>query len=253
MMPAEPARPRAAAEARARPRRRGRRRSRRRRRCASRPRRCRGYVVELGGEVPRPVVDEDLGELVEAEQDRRDGERDAQQQERLRGRVVAQHVRAGEWDRAAGWRRRRSMWLSSMKRAVGDALLCAARRLSGLTSRGAHEPTGYQAMPQRRDQRPGPGRLLVLRPEVPDADPAEAAVAGQREALADSRGCRGTRPCGSGTSTAARSRWIPRWPATAASAGSSGTSGRRDQTTWAALPVAPGIGLVTGRLMRRAT
>ena len=56
-------------------------------------------VVELRGEVARPVVGQDVGELVEAEQDRRDGERDPQQQERLRGGVAAQGVERG--DRAA--------------------------------------------------------------------------------------------------------------------------------------------------------
>jgi len=40
-------------------------------------------VVELRGEIGGPVVVEDLGELVEAEQDRCDRERDPQQQEGL--------------------------------------------------------------------------------------------------------------------------------------------------------------------------
>ena len=52
-------------------------------------------VVELGGQVLRPVVGEDLGELVEAEQDRRDGEGDPQQQERLRGGIAAQRIGLG--------------------------------------------------------------------------------------------------------------------------------------------------------------
>jgi hypothetical protein len=44
---------------------------------------------ECRGEVARPVVGEDSGELVDAEQDRRDGERDPQQHERLRDGIAA--------------------------------------------------------------------------------------------------------------------------------------------------------------------
>jgi len=40
-------------------------------------------AVELAREVARPVIGEHLGELVQAEQDRRDGEGDPQKQERL--------------------------------------------------------------------------------------------------------------------------------------------------------------------------
>ena len=50
---------------------------------------ARDDVVELRREVPRPVVGQDVGELVEAEQDRRDGERDPQQQERLGDGIAA--------------------------------------------------------------------------------------------------------------------------------------------------------------------
>jgi hypothetical protein len=55
-------------------------------------------VIELGRHVLRPIADHHLGELVEAEQDRRYGERDAQQHERLGGRVAAQHRRGGNWN-----------------------------------------------------------------------------------------------------------------------------------------------------------
>ena len=47
-------------------------------------------VVELRREVAGPVVREHAGELVDAEQDRGDGEDDPQQQVRLRGGVGGQ-------------------------------------------------------------------------------------------------------------------------------------------------------------------
>ena len=53
-------------------------------------------VVEGGREVARPVVGQDARELVEAEQDRRDGERDPQQRERLRDGIAAQRARGGD-------------------------------------------------------------------------------------------------------------------------------------------------------------
>ena len=55
--------------------------------------------LNCGGEVLGPVVGEDLGELVEAEQDRRDGEGDPQQQERLGGGIAAQRLALGHRDR----------------------------------------------------------------------------------------------------------------------------------------------------------
>src|SRR5919108_4025397 len=61
-------------------------------------------VVELGRQVLGPVADHDLGELVESEQNRRDGEGDAQDQERLRGGIRAQHAGSGERNRAQGRR-----------------------------------------------------------------------------------------------------------------------------------------------------
>src|SRR5215212_1885629 len=59
-------------------------------------------AVEVAREVAGPVPREDLRELVEAEQDRRDGEDDSQQEERLRGRVAAQRVGAWNRDRPQG-------------------------------------------------------------------------------------------------------------------------------------------------------
>jgi hypothetical protein len=59
-------------------------------------------AVELARQVARPVVGQDVRELVQAEQDRRDRERDPQQGERLGGGVVAQVVRAGQRDGSQG-------------------------------------------------------------------------------------------------------------------------------------------------------
>ena len=58
-------------------------------------------VVDLGGQVDRPV-DEPVEELVEPEQDRRDGEADAQQHERLEGGVV-ESAAGGRRCGAVGW------------------------------------------------------------------------------------------------------------------------------------------------------
>ena len=52
-------------------------------------------VGELGREVEVPV-DEHVGELVEAEEDRRDGEADPQQPERLHRRI-GEIVSGGRW------------------------------------------------------------------------------------------------------------------------------------------------------------
>src|SRR4030095_5232533 len=50
-------------------------------------------------QVLRPVVDHEPDELVETEQDRRDGEGDPQQHERLGRRIAAQHVRLRDRNR----------------------------------------------------------------------------------------------------------------------------------------------------------
>jgi hypothetical protein len=56
-------------------------------------------VVELGGEVARPVVSKDVGELVEAHDDGEHGETDAQRQEGLRGGIGAQDLALRDRDR----------------------------------------------------------------------------------------------------------------------------------------------------------
>ena len=64
---------------------------------------ARDEVVDLGGEVDRPV-DEPVQELVEAEQDRGDGEADAQQGEGLE-RGVASDGAVGDVAAAPRWMR----------------------------------------------------------------------------------------------------------------------------------------------------
>ena len=120
-------------------------------------------VVELGGEVAGPVVGQHLGELVEAEEDRRDGERDAQQQERLRGRIAAQDVRGGI---GTGRTRPETALL------MGILLVRWLRQaVSGRAATGLTDPRGCPAMAALKD-RISPRLVADLADELARAHPA---------------------------------------------------------------------------------
>ena len=91
-------------------------------------------VVERGREVARPVVGEDAGELVEPEQDRRDGERDPQQHEGLGDGVAPQDVARGSGSAAV--RSRACSWRCSLQKGVSSSLA---------TARGAELTSGLEA------------------------------------------------------------------------------------------------------------
>ena len=102
-------------------------------------------VVELGGEVAGPVVGQRLGELVEAEEDRRDGERDAQQQERLCGR--GSRRRMFEDGIGTGWTRPETALL------MGILLVRWLRQaVSGRAAAGLTDPRGCPAMAAFKDK-----------------------------------------------------------------------------------------------------